>query len=52
MHTEPVEKIVDRYINDWGYKPEEMEREIMNNWEMEETEKWRAIIWVKAEYKK
>ena len=50
MQSESVESLVDKYINDWGFLPEKMEREIRLRWEMDESEKQKAYVWLKKHH--
>lgn len=50
MQSESVEKLVDRYICDWDFLPEKMEKEIRLRWEMSEEEKEKAQKYLEKKY--
>lgn len=50
MVHEDVETIVDKYIRDWDMPVYVMKDQILNHWEMDQSEKDKALKYLRVKY--
>lgn len=49
-YAESVEKLVDLYVTEWDFSPTSTENQIRYHWEMDESEKKKALEYLAERY--